>query len=300
MTIAPSDSLSKRNADKDETITNKRPKVSVALVCAGADAGAGASEEKTVVTPTIAAAVSMATADATRKDQDLSASASASASSETLDIAETIGLKPGDSIEVQWEIHTKDNTNNNDDVSVKDDSKKSVDGDNDDNGDGNGDVTVTLHWWKATLLAHDGKTTDSVAVRSLLYDERPDLGYPEKSKEDVIFMGHDVLITSHDADSGDWEEDPDAVRKMAFRRANDGDEITFFNDDQLEEQLNSVLMGAFVKHQQRFSMMPAANQAVIAEMIKKKKDQLKDVIKSEAKNKVITSETVKEILAKTF
>lgn len=310
-----SNSSLKRITAADETIPNKRPKVSV-------DPNDTADDAKTIVTPTMrttdtaniegtsdtltAAAANNKETSESFKDSvgdSFFASVSASARSETVDIAETLGLKAGDRIEVQWEIHSE---KRNKEMSVEDDSVGKIkavvnnnkgDEKNDEEGDG---ITVTLHWWKATLLAHDGKTTDSVAVRSLLYDARPDLGFPEQSKEDVVFMGHGVLITSEDVDSGDWENNPDAIRRMPFRRVHDGDEITFYNDDELEEQLNSVLMGAFNKNQQIWRNIPAAKQAVIAEMIKKKKDQLKEVIKAEAKHKVITSETIKEILAKTF
>jgi hypothetical protein len=288
---ATSSALKRNNADDDEVTTNKRPKVSVDPINDIVD------DAKTVVTPTMATATTAVTA-----------SAATTTSTETIDIAETLGLKTGDRIEVQWEIHNDVIVEEGDDDDSKkiaattdkknDTSTENTYNDNEDNGDG--DVTVTVHWWKATVLEHDGRTTDSVAIRSLLYDARPDLGFPEISKEDVVFMGRDVLVPANEVDSADWENDPDAVSRMPFRRVNDDEEITFYNDDDLEEQLNYVLMGAFNKNQQRWRNMPASQQAVIAEMIKKKKEQLKKVIKEEAKHKVITSETIKEILARIF
>jgi len=190
-------------------------------------------------------------------------------SSETVDLAETLGLKPGSEIEVEWEIH-------NDDASTN---------------------KASLHWWKATLLEHDGRTTDSVAIRQLHYEARPDLGFNESSKEDVIFLGHDVLVTSK---SGDWDNYPDSthVSQMPYRRVNSNDEVFYYSEDQLEEQLNALLMGALQKNKTSWNMMPAAQQAMIAETIRKKKEQLKGVLMAE--NKVITSDVIKDILARTF
>jgi hypothetical protein len=299
---ASSSALKRNNADDDnEVTTNKRPKVSV-------DSNNIVDYAKTVVTPTMATAIttSAAKSKAATASTATATTTVTTTSTETIDIAETLGLKTGDRIEVQWEIHNDVVVEEGDDDNSKkiaattdknnDTGNENKDKDNEDDGD----VTVTVHWWKATVLEHDGRTTDSVAIRSLLYDARPDLGFPEISKEDVVFMGRDVLVPANEVDSADWENDPDAVSRMSFRRVNDDEEITFYNDDDLEEQLNSVLMGAFNKNQQQWRNIPASQQAVIAEMIKKKKEQLKKVIKEEAKHKVITSETIKEILARAF
>jgi hypothetical protein len=180
---------------------------------------------------------------------------------------------------------------------------------------------MSLHWWKSTLLEHDGRTTDSVAIRTLLYEARPDLGFPEPSREDVVFLGRDVLATSTNTNAENWDADPDSVNQMPYRRYNknrknsdngdddgtednvDADEVFYYSEDQLEEQLNSLLMGAFQKNQTAWNSMPAAQQAMIAEMIQKKKEELKEILRAEAKNnnnQVITSDTIKEILARTF
>lgn len=298
---ASSSALKRNNADDDnEVTTKKRPKVS------SVDSNDIVDDAKTVVTPTMATATTQTAATSKAATTSTSTATSTATSTETIDIAETLGLKTGDRIEVQWEIHNDVVVEKGDD----DDSKKIAattdknndtgTDDNDKDNEDDGDVTVTVHWWKATVLEHDGRTTDSVAIRSLLYDARPDLGFPEISKEDVVFMGHDILVPANEVDSADWENDPDAVSRMPFRRVDNGEEVTFYNDDDLEEQLNSILMGAFNKNQQQWRNMPASQQAVIAEMINMKKEELKRVIKEEAKHKVITSETIKEILARTF
>mmetsp|Transcript_18999 Transcript_18999/g.20466 ORF Transcript_18999/g.20466 Transcript_18999/m.20466 type:complete len:402 (-) Transcript_18999:498-1703(-) len=344
------------NNDVGETVTvnisSKRPKVSTIVdhalaidVDAAVDAAAvdDDTDAKTnvIVTPTMTTTTTDANTAITAKEEV-----------ETIvDIAESLRLKAGDRIEVQWEIHNdkdKDNNNNgkkeeeeigvvvaaaatkddgnanekntttttNDDDD--DDEKEKDDGNsNDDDETNNDNVVVTLHWWKATLLEHDGRTLDSVAIRKLLYDARPDLGFPEPSLEDVIFMGHDVLINSEDVVNDEGSDDPDALiavsRRMPFRRCDDinnkgegyvarvrdENEIIFTNDDELEDILHTVLMGNFQKHQDKWKHLSAAQHAIIASTMKKKKDKLFTLIKEEVKhNKVITADSIKEMMTK--
>ena len=228
--------------------------------------------------------------------------------SATLDLAETLELKVGTQIEVQWEIHKTDDDENN--ISNNNNNNELNDTAT---GASSSSSSTSLHWWRATLLEHDGRTTDSVAIRTLLYEARPDLGFPEPSREDVVFLGKDVLATSTNADAATWETDPDSVDTMPYRRvlptagtggpsADASDVVHFFDDDQLEEQLNGVLMGALTKNKRAWDSMPASRKAVIAETIRKKKDQLKEILKAEARQTggVITPETIKDILARAF
>jgi len=330
-----------RDCEDTKIKSNKRPKVvleepnitasaTVAITATATSTAATTSSSSTaiktisVVTPistttsvgshetaSIAAVPSRTKATTAAAAKSGSASASTSAKeTDTLDLAKTLGLKAGAQIEVQWEIHNENDDENDD----ENDGKQSAASEkNARAGGGTADIAATsddppppafgVHWWKATMLEYDGRTTDSVAVRSLLYEARPDLGFPEPSTEDVVFLGTDVLATATDLDAGDWEKDPDAVRQMPYRRVHNNDnpdEVFYYNDDQLDDQLNGLLMGAFQKNQQAWKAMPAAQQAVIAEMIQKKKEELKEAIRAEAKHKVITPETIKEILARTF
>jgi hypothetical protein len=153
-----------------------------------------------------------------------------------------------------------------------------------------------------------------VAIRTLRYEARPDLGFPEPSREDVVFLGKDVLVTSTNASAEAWVEDPSTVSTMPYRRvvavdATSGttttttaaDEVFYYNEDQLEDQLNSLLMGAFQKNQRAWNAVPAAQQAIIAETIRKKKDELKEILRAEGgDNRVITPETIRDILARAF
>ena len=220
-----------------------------------------------------------------------------------LDLAETLGLKAGTEIEVQWEIHNDRAKNNETETQPSSAASASENASN--STSTTADPSVSLHWWKATLLEHDGRTTDSVAIRTLQYEARPDLGFPEPSREDVVFLGRDILVTSTNSNAEHWDSDPDSVNQMPYRRVDSalGDEVFFYNDDQLEEQLNQLLMGAFQKNQKAWNSMPAAHQALIAEKIQTKKLELAAILRAEAKqnnNKVITPEAIKEILARTF
>ncbi len=296
------DSPLKRNAEDSESYNgNKRPKVDV-------EESSNSSEANAVVTPT---STSSDNNSNTKQDAPKKAGASASSQepSEILDLAETLGLKAGTEIEVQWEIHNDDkkdskpqSTSSTTTTTTESTSNKDNNS-NDNNNDNN--KNITLHWWKAKLMPHDGRTTDSVAIRTLHYEARPDLGFPEPSKEDVVFLGRDVLVTSTNSNASEWDSDPDSVNQMPYRRvdASASDEVFFYNEDQLEEQLNTLLMGAFSRNQQAWNALPAAQKAVIAEQIHKKKKELTKILRETAKennNQIITPEAIQEILAKAF
>jgi hypothetical protein len=190
-----------------------------------------------------------------------------------LDLATTLGYKDGDRLEVQWEIHNDDDINDEDD---------------DDNNNNN---TRTV-WWKATLLKHDGRTTDSVAIRTLLYDARPDLGFPEPSKEDVVFLGADLLVSPHD------ESVQLQYKREGLTEAEN--QLWLCNDHQLDEQLNQIVMGTLQKNERVWKAMPAAAQAAIADKMRRMKDKMKEKLQALGPQVVITSETIQKLLAESF
>ena len=171
---------------------------------------------------------------------------------EPLDLAVTFGLKDGDRLEVEWEIEHDD-----------------------------GEMEV--HWWGATLLKHDGRTEDSVAIRQLLYDAYKTF---EPSKEDVIFIGPDELAS------------PDSENQMKFRREGQEEEVSFYTEGDLEHTLNGILMTAMTKNKASWSSMPPAKQALIAEEIAIKKERLISALKNH--EGVITSETIKRLMQTAF
>ncbi|KAG7365050.1 hypothetical protein IV203_038253 [Nitzschia inconspicua] len=199
-----------------------------------------------------------------------------------LDLATTLGYKDGDRLEVQWEIH-----NVNDDKEEDDDEDGTVEQDL--NSTSLSSKTV---WWKATLLEHDGRTTDSVAIRTLLYDARPDLGFPEPSKEDVVFLGHDLLVSPHD-DSIQLKYKRDGLTEAE-------NQLLVCKDNQLDEQLNQIVMGTLQKNEKLWRAMPAAAQAAIAEKMRKMKEKMKEKLQALGPQVVITSETIQKLLAESF
>jgi len=170
-----------------------------------------------------------------------------------LDLAPTMGLKAGDRIEVHWEIEK------------------------------NGGETYA-HWWGAELLEHDGRTTDSVAIRTIQYDAKPELGF-NSCTDDVIFLGDDLIVS------------PDSQTQLHYRREGQ-EEVFWYNEGDFDAQLNSILMGALDKNRGAWKNLSPVQQAVIAEKIAGKKDKLKEALKSQ--NELITSAIVKDILQNAF
>jgi hypothetical protein len=265
------------------------------------------ASKETVVTPTIASAAASATASSgningsktttNHIEEDAGPEAAVAVAAAAVpptkqeendeppvDLAETLGLKAGDRIEVQWEIHDDNDSNDNNNNNNNDDD------DDDDNTDNN----VKTVWWKATLNEHDGRTADNVAIRSLHYDPRPDLGFPESSTEDVIFLGHDVLM---------MPTDPEQTQLHYKREGLTEEENDIYavcqNEAQLEEQLNQVVMDVLRRNSARWESITPSQRAVIADQMSKMKNKLKTKLTSIMESKsgrVVTSETINEIL----
>jgi hypothetical protein len=176
---------------------------------------------------------------------------------EVLDIATMLGYKPGDRFVVQWEVHSDESE----------------------------DKEPTTRWWGATLLEHDGRTEDSVAIRVLDYDPYTEGGFPERSEEDVIFLGKDTLVN------------PVTQDEMTYRP--EGDEAVWLGREDVEGVVNATLEKAFQKNSQAWKSMSSAQQAVIAGTIAEKKEKLLDLLLAQP-NGVITSNDMKSILTKTM
>eukprot|EP00548_Thalassiothrix_antarctica_P005457 CAMPEP_0194149722 /NCGR_PEP_ID=MMETSP0152-20130528/39579_1 /TAXON_ID=1049557 /ORGANISM="Thalassiothrix antarctica, Strain L6-D1" /LENGTH=238 /DNA_ID=CAMNT_0038852135 /DNA_START=160 /DNA_END=876 /DNA_ORIENTATION=- len=86
---------------------------------------------------------------------------------ELIDLADKLGLKIGDRLEVKWDLTDEESDE------------------------------VKSYWWGAILLEHDGRTSDDgVATRVLHYDPHPDGGFPDSSLEDVYFISPGVLLSN--------------------------------------------------------------------------------------------------------
>jgi hypothetical protein len=190
--------------------------------------------------------------DSSDDDECIDSSKRAKTEDSPLDLAVTLGYKEGDRIQVQWEIDKKGKTQ--------------------------------VHWWGASLLKHDGRTTDQVSIRTIKYDAYPELGFVSCT-DDVIFLGDDLIVS------------PDSQTQLNFRREGE-EEIFSYNEGDMDEQLNAILMGALDKNKNAWASLSPAQQAIIAETIAQKKDKLMEVLR--AHNDVITSATIKDILQKAF
>lgn len=160
-------------------------------------------------------------------------------SDEVLDLAETLKYKAGDRFEVKWEVQ-------------KDGSEEEL----------------IEHWWTATLLEHDGRTTDSVAIRVLDYEPFPEGGFPERSQEDVIFVSHATLVN------------PETCEELMYRVAGTDDEEApvLLPRDNVEDIVNVILQSAMTKNSEAWSRLAPAQQAIIASSVAEKKKTLVDLI----------------------
>lgn len=198
---------------------------------------------------------------AAEAEDDVSDSAAEESSkrsrSEVLDLADVIGLKAGDRIEVEWQI-----------------------GD-----DGDEETSAAeSHWWGATLQEFDWRLEDGVAIRVLDYDPYPEKGFPERSKEDVIFLRPDVVVKLP------------SQEELRFRRAGDEDAVWVGRND-MEDVVNSVLVNAMQKNSQAWKGMSRAQQATIAGQIAGKKEKLVQLLLNH-ESRVITSTDMQELLSK--
>lgn len=225
-----------------------------------------------------------------------------------VDVAEHI--PPGSRLAVHWDIH--------DDTTTV------------------GQVTIS-HWWKATLLPHDGRrvivsssssnnninnnknNTTSIAIRVLEYDALPELGYPETSREEVIFVSSSLLINYHHNDASSEEEEPEEEEieleyKILSHDTDDSDNvglaavsaadtttIVCCSDLEIEDLVNNTIVSALGKALPKFQEMPASMQAIFAENIALKKEKLVTLLRQHMRTKSIVSENdMKLLLAQTM
>jgi hypothetical protein len=208
-------------------------------------------------------------------------------SSNIFDGAFVYGLKPGDRVSVKWEIIENEGT----------DDEKAVD-----------------HWWGATLLEYDGRTyieqeddedekqqqlndTDDdagpVAVHLLEYDEYPEGGFPEKSREEVIFASAFELVDLKSMDT------------LPYKRIGDDNMIEVIGNENggFEEMVNTVLANAMKKSSGNFNSLPASVQLNIAEKIAEKKAKLVKLMEeffASSGKRVGTTEDMKNLIQQTM
>lgn len=225
---------------------------------------------------------------------------------EIIDLAEMFGYKPGQRFEVEWHVSS-------------------------DGSEGNS------KWWGCELLPRSSNNNedeeDGVVVRNLLYDPKPEWGFPESSKEKVVFIGEDFLLTKDQQiestgkddnksqqKQSKWVLDNEDVRQLRYRLDKKGsgeendsattitdegsndDEIVRCNDDELTRHLNDALLKAVEKNKHTWGNLPASRRAEIAETVSKGREKLVKALRDGfgGNNSVITAADVRDVLSKTF
>ena len=184
------------------------------------------------------------------------------------DLARILGINPGDRLEVKWDIGGDETKSANESEQV-----------------------TTTRWWGATLLEHDGKFEDGCAIRALEYDAWPEGGFPEKSTEEIIFIGRDTLV------------DVETQDQMEFRLLSEDNSAVFFvGIDEVESLVNTLLEGALQKSAGSLNTLPRARQAAIADKIASKKEKLINLLKNYMRtddntNRVVTAADAHRLLA---
>ena len=127
--------------------------------------------------------------------------------------------------------------------------------------------------------------------RMLDYDALPEEGYEERSQEPVIFLTPDLLACGNDPD-----------RHLSYRREGEAErqekDVVWYNEGDLNDKLNGILMGALNKNKEQWNKLPPARQAALAEVIAKKKEKLMEVLKDESS--IITPDNIGDILQRAF
>lgn len=197
------------------------------------------------------------------------------------DGAYVYGLNAGDRLTVKWEIVENEGTTN--------------------------ERTVE-HWWGATLLEYDGRTyieddecnddeeddknNGPVAVHVLEYDEYPEGGFPDKSREEVVFASAFELVDMKSQDMLPYK-----------REGDDGMIAVFDSNNGFEEMVNTVLTNAMKKSFPNFESLPAAIQLQVAEKIAAKKKKLVELMEEffrKSGKRIGTPKDMKDLIEKTM
>jgi hypothetical protein len=202
------------------------------------------------------------------------------------DGAYVYGLNAGDRLLVRWEI-------------IENEGKEN-------------ECTIE-RWWGATLLEYDGRTyieendddnqnssdgnnddAGPVAVRVLEYDEYPESGFNEKTREDVVFASSGELL------------DLKSLDVLPYKRVDEDTMIDIFSQDNasgLEDIVNTVLSNAMKKSLPNFDSLPASVKLKVAEKISVKREKLLQLMEeffAKSGKRGGTSEDMKALIAQTM
>lgn len=126
------------------------------------------------------------------------------------------------------------------------------------------------------------------------YEPYPDGGFPESSKEDVIFLRNDTLLDIQTQD------------ELHFRYISSDNSAVMFVDggrQGIEELVNNILISAMEKASEIWAALPRDQQAIMAEKVAEKKEKLVELLFShleENDNEPVTAEAVTDLLQRTM
>lgn len=236
------------------------------------------------------------------------ASSSAAPAAEAVDVARSVGLRPGDRIEVKWDLHIEEGT----DAAGGEGAGPAAEG------EAAPAVTRTIpKWWGATLLHPDGRThtlTDrgetgpgempgpprdsaAVPVRSLDYDPCPEHGFPERSLEDVAILSDRSLLNLSSGTRAHWRKEgsewepsegehiaddgvggetfpPAAAASVSPSSFLSGRTLTASTEEEVRSVLDAVLVTALGTVSDKMGRLDAAQSSWVAGRIASAKERL--------------------------
>ncbi|KAL7540231.1 hypothetical protein ACHAXR_009957 [Thalassiosira sp. AJA248-18] len=234
---------------------------------------------------------------------------------EVVDVAAQLQFTPGDRIEVKWTI-------NDDDDSEGEGGKENAPKDETDKEDESG-KSVSV-WWPATLSGRtermhtlteeereesDYKSPGvKLPIYNLNYSPLEEYGFESHSLEEVAFISDRTLLNLSTDEImifrklGTTSPPPSPIEEVAA----DESEITkgFNGQDEMAEFMNNLMQQCLEKTgmDRRMGSLPASEQLMMAERIKKAKDGMLEKLMEETDKmdeggKVITAEVVRRCMA---
>lgn len=161
-------------------------------------------------------------------------------------------------------------------------------------------------WWRATLKPWDGIHREGMAIRSLLYDAYPSGGFPDPSLEMVIFAEQPNRLVTYPG------LEPMIFRAEKHLSSDEKDRLTPVDESDLghivvagregiEQLVDDLLIGALRKNNAQWSKLSAAQQAIIADSVARKKARLLELMEEHLESHdVVSSSDMQRILTLTM
>ena len=177
-------------------------------------------------------------------------------------------------------------------------------------------TTTSHYWWGATLLEYDGRDEETCAIRVLEFDPNPAAGFPEPTRNDVVFIGTHAMVHLGDE-----------LVVMTFRREgdtslppypDDDDILSALDDDEEEETtivlpervehvedfVNTLLQDALGEVMDGFCRLTPDRQAAVGEIVATKKEKLIQELENHVRNSqegiVVNESSMLQIIRRTL